>query len=184
MRKFRVGERVTHQNAKGSIDMDAIVVGYEGNSDLIVLVEYIATGRSGRWQQRYVISLDDYEIHEDAREKIKSGGWSSVYEAYEATKAEIKADFTKQLNDEDNMNHEIKEILVNGKLVETQVNNRNVEDYDVSELLGLANNAQNTIEKLGKHDGSKCNYLSIETERLHKFIDEIYKLVDMYHLKK
>ena len=112
-----------------------------------------------------------------------------------ATKAHllIEDEIVKQLKDnmancshkythklEKKMKSDIQEVFINGVLVDTFVNDKNVKDMGPSDFLCQIGNAEEAIKKLSKHEG-KSIFAVQEVKRLTAFVTSQYVLLDKMH---
>ncbi len=87
-------------------------------------------------------------------------------------------------NPEEIMKATISELYVDGVLIQTLVNERDLEDMSSSDLLHAIGNTEAAIEKLTKHNGAKSKFIGQEMKRLVNFVDSVYLLLDQKFYNK
>ena len=204
---FKPGDKVRHTKSKShhgdENHMNAVVVSTRLDIDgkPKIKVKYDRNGREGEWLQEYTEFRDcksaiverfnrlysnnvDKVIHDDIADALSyvyiDPTISNQYQYDTAT-----ADLLRNGNiKEEIMKAKITEVYENGVLIQTLINDRDINDISSGDLLGYIGNANTTIEKLTKHDGSKCKFISQELKRLHQFIDSVYLILDEKFYKK
>ena len=119
------------------------------------------------------------ETHDDKLDSLAMGTMAhTLIEDDIARKFKIGLHIYKQSKKLENiMKAEIQEVFINGKLVDTFVNDKNTNDMEPSDFLNQIGNAEAAREKLIKHS-SKATFARQENARLKKYVDALYKLLD------
>jgi len=122
------------------------------------------------------------ETHDDKLDSLAMGTMAhTLIEDDIARKFKIGLHIYKQSKKLENiMKAEIQEVFINGNLVDTFVNDKNVKDMGPSDFLCQIGNAEEAIKKLSKHEG-KSIFAVQEVKRLTAFVTSQYVLLDKMH---
>jgi hypothetical protein len=124
--------------------------------------------------------FDLENVTEETNENVMNKGTLSGICQYSAGR-KTNYILTNRLKPESTiMKAEIQEVFINGMLVDTFINDKNIKQMVPSDFLCNIGNAQEAINKLAKHETHSI-FAVQETKRLKVFIDSLYVLLDKTH---